>query len=153
MAENLVQHLLSQLPMPLSLISTQLNSIATCIFQFTLPFIAAITENPGAERSEGTSAGVSPILINAALLLFIFWLSLAIVGMASRYMYRMVMTMIKLGLFVVVSVIGFSLVNRGLVATQNDIMQFFGTVSTNRALNEQWERLNQAHGNSYGGSQ
>lgn len=63
------------------------------------------------------------------------------------------MTMIKLGLFVVVSVIGFSLVNRGLVATQNDIMQFFGTVSTNRALNEQWERLNQAHGNSYGGSQ
>jgi len=74
--------------------------------------------------------------------------------MASRYTYNMVMVMIKLGLFIVFTVIGFSAVNRGLVATQNDIMQFFGTVSSNRALNEQWERLNQAHGTtSYGGSQ
>ena len=67
-------------------------------------------------------------------------------------MYNMVMAMIKLGLFIVFSVIGFSVVNRGLKATQNDIMQFFGTVSSNQALNEQWERLNQAHGTSYGGS-
>ncbi|KAF8419693.1 hypothetical protein EV426DRAFT_516556, partial [Tirmania nivea] len=64
-----------------------------------------------------------PKLINAALLLFILWISLQIVGMASRYMYNMVMTMIKLGLLTVFSVVGFSLVNRGLVATQNDIMQ------------------------------
>ena len=150
MAENLVQHLLSQLPMPLSLVSTQLTSIATGIFQLTLPFIAAITENSGAEGSEGTSSGVSPKLINAALLLFIIWISLRIVGMASRYMYHMVMTMIKLGLFIVFSVVGLSVVNRGLVATQTDIMQFFAAVSKNRALNEQWERLNQAHGTSYG---
>jgi len=69
-------------------------------------------------------------------------------GMASRYMYSMVMVMIKFTILIALTVVGFSIVNRGLVATQHDIMVFLQSVG-NGALDEQWDRVNQAHGTSH----
>lgn len=140
MAENLAQHLLSQLPMPLSLVSSQLHSVARSVFQFTLPLISAITR-PSSPRA--SSSGVSPELVNAAVLLFILWISLQIMGMASRYMYSLVVTMIKLTMIVIFTVFTVSIYNRGLVATQQDLVEFIESVA-NGALSEQWEHSHTA---------
>lgn len=137
MAENLVQHLLSQLPMPLSLISKQLTAVATGVFQATLPLIYAVS---GGSATGEKRSGISPELLNAALLLFILWMSLQIVRLASLMMYRMVKNMIKLSLFVVFAVVGLSVMNRGLKVTQQDMWQFFETVARNKALYEHWDK-------------
>ena len=150
MADDLAQHLLSQLPMPLSLVSKQLHSVARSVFQLTLPFIAAITRGGGSDAggassgSGGGGGGVSPELVNAAVLLFILWLSLQIMGMASRYMYSLVVTMIKLAMIVVFTVVAVSIYSRGLVVTQQDLVGFLESVA-NGALSEQWDKVGHSH--------
>ena len=132
--------------MPLSIVTKQMHSAARTVFQFTLPFISAVTRP--SSKGEASSVVVSSELANAAVLLFILWLSLQIVGMASRYVYNMFVTMLKLAMFVVLTVVAISIYNRGFVATQQYFVEFVESVAT-AALNEQWENMEHSHTAAY----
>lgn len=132
--------------MPLSIVSKQMHSVARSVFQFTLPFISAVTGPAG--KGGAPSGVVSPELVNAAVLLFILWLSLQIVGMASRYVYSLFVTMLKLAMFVVFTVVAISIYNRGFVATQQDLVEFVESVA-NAALTEQWDKMEHSHTAAY----
>jgi len=56
----------------------------------------------------------NPDLTNLALLLAVIYLSLAILGMATRYVYSTIMTMVKLVMLVVAVAVGLWVYNSGV---------------------------------------
>ncbi|CUS08710.1 unnamed protein product [Tuber aestivum] len=70
-----------------------------------------------------------PDLMNIALLLVIVYLSLSILGMASRWIYSIVITTLRLLLFVAVIGGGIWVWQRGLQTSQSDFLRVVEVVS------------------------
>ena len=141
MAEEPLQQILSQLPLPLFLITKQLATVATQIFHLTTPLVAAALH-----PSSSSGSSISPELLNAALLLFIVYISLQILSLASRWMYSMVITTIRMGIIVMFMAVGMSIWSRGFGATKSNLWEIVDNVANSRMVNEQLEKLNQAAG-------
>ncbi|KAF8475563.1 hypothetical protein BDZ91DRAFT_709921 [Kalaharituber pfeilii] len=130
MADELVKQLLSQLPPPLNLVSAQLAAVAKCAFSIATPVLSLIS---GPATTVDTN-GVSPMLINTLLLILIVTFLLKLVSAVSRWMYNMVLTVIRIALYFGLFAVAWSIYNRGFSSTKEDVLEFLETVGANEHL-------------------
>lgn len=160
MAEQIVHTILNQLPPPLNLFSKQLTTLAAHALHLTSPILSIITRplthpsTTGSSSSDGRQhSGLSPELLNSALLVFTIYISLKVLGMASRAVYSTIITTIRMTIISALLVIGVSIYSNGFTTTKNLVIEFLEMVSGGK-LEEQLLKFGQSGhtGHSSGGN-